>query len=162
MDTLNHILGEAYWNWADWLPWIAAQVVFALVVALVIQWWFKRGLVAFLAILILSFPMTFRSLPAPALSAVDLVRLNAKLPQTQDGVTLERISFSHRFLTYHFSLSAMPDEAFLKSMRDIGRSEACNTFLPRLEARQVKRVVNSYSYPGGETTQHFTLEDCKT
>ncbi|MER8863159.1 hypothetical protein NKI19_05480 [Mesorhizobium sp. M0751] len=163
LDVLHEIWGELYWNPLDWLPWIGVQILFAAIVGAVLQWWFKIGIVAFLFIIVLSLSVNFGRLPAPALTGADLARMNAGLPQTTDSVTMENVSFSHRFLTYHLSSTQPLDEIFFKGLRESGAyTEQCKTLGKWLASRRIKRIEYVFTWPGGAETISIVDADCRT
>jgi hypothetical protein len=160
VETLREVWGEIYWNWADWLPWIGIQVLFCATVGAVIQWWFKKGLAAFLILLTLSLASTYHRLPAPAFSKEEIARLNADLPKIEDGVALESISFAHRVFTYNFS-STDPLEGISAELNEADPLAGyCSFFGRGLSTQQIKRVDFIYSYPGGEEKRTLTAVDC--
>jgi hypothetical protein len=160
VETLKEVWGEIYWNWADWLPWIGIQVLFCATVGAVIQWWFKKGLAAFLILLTLSLASTFHRLSAPVLSKQDMIRLNADLPKVEDGVALESISFSHRVLTFNYS-SIYPLEGIAAELNESDPLAGyCGDFGRWLSTRQIKWVDFIYVHAGGEEKRTLTAAHC--
>jgi hypothetical protein len=162
LEKLLDLLGDIYWNPLDWLPWIGIQILLAASIGVVLQLWLKRGVVAFLIVLIISFSANFSHLPKPLLSANDVSRINAKLPPRIDGMALTKISFAHRYLTYHFTSSEKFDPEFLSQFENERLfQEGCQFLDKWLASGRIKRVEYVFEWPGGSETRYLKDRDCK-
>lgn len=162
LEKLLDLLSDIYWNPLDWLPWIVIQIPLAAVVGVVIQWWFKRGLAAFLIVLIISYSASFSQLPKPLLSANDINQMNAKLPEPSDGIALVKISFAHRSLSYHFTSDEALDSVFFKNFEDQRLfQESCQILDKWLASHRIKSVEFVFAWPGGGETRYIKDRDCR-
>lgn len=160
IEMFDEIWGELYWNTSDWMPWLLAQVIFSAAVGGVIQWWFKReGLLAFLIVLGISLFGNIMRLPPKAISDVEIAKMNEKFPQDFDGISINSVSFAHRFLTFQ-AFSPEPLDGF-EINKDM-TIEQCKVYGAWLASRRIKQVQYVVSWPDGGTTLAITDADCRS
>lgn len=156
---LEEIFGELYWNTTDWLPWLTAQIVFSALVGGVIQWWFKReGLWVFLIVLATSLLLNTMRLPPKAISDVQIAQMNEKFPQDFGGISIDSVSFAHRFLTFN----ATSPDALDGIEAHMDMAEQCKLYGTLLLSRRIKRVQYVVSWPNGGTTIIINDNNCRS
>lgn len=161
IDILSAAWGELYWNTADWLPWLAIQMLVPAFLAVIGRWRFGiRWPYVFLTAYALSLALNVSRLPASPISQAQVAEWNEGLPREYDGVTMRSVTFAHRILTFHASSQYPIDADVVKESGLVG--EQCGTFGAFLATRQIKQILYVLSWPEGNYSHAIEARDCQS
>ncbi|RUV71648.1 MAG: hypothetical protein EOR30_28040 [Mesorhizobium sp.] len=151
---------ELLQNAPDWSTYIVMPIIFAVICGLGFAMVSRRaGMAAFLIVATLALANTYTRFK-PAFSEADIAELNRDLPADMGGVTLKRVTFSDRTLSYHLSVPGHADENLMTAIRRNAVPYACKKLGRLFRTKRLEQVV--YVFNDGERPNgsQITASDC--